>query len=82
MTQAEKDRIVRKAMEAGLSTGEYMRRAASSFRPDEQEPLLEGLIDQMLKATDRAEKAIDDAIDFVEISNRRIAAMQARRNQG
>jgi len=36
MTQAEKERIVKKAIEAGLSTGEYMRRAADSFHPDEQ----------------------------------------------
>ena len=71
MTQAEKERIVKKAMEAGLSTGEYMRRAADSFHPDEQNQLLEGLIDQMLQATDRAEQAIDDAIAFVEASNQR-----------
>jgi len=82
MTQAEKERIVRKAMEAGLSTGEYMRRAADSFRPDEQDQLLEGLIDQMLQATNRAEQAIDDAIAFVEASNQRISAMETGQEQG
>ena len=81
MTQAEKARIVKKAMEAGLSTGEYMRRAADSFDPDEQDQLLENLIDQMLKSTDRAEKAIEDTIAFVEASNRRIRAMEEMRDQ-
>ena len=77
MTQTEKERIVKKAMEAGMSTGEYMRQAANSFHPGEQDQLLEGLIEQMLKATDRAEKAIDDTISFIKVSNRRIAAMEA-----
>ncbi|HEB97054.1 MAG TPA: hypothetical protein ENI96_11565 [Sedimenticola thiotaurini] len=76
MTREEKERIVKRAMEAGLSTGEFMRRAAASFRPDEQDQLLEGLIEQMLQATDRAERAIDDAIAFVEESNRRIQALE------
>ncbi len=82
MTQAEKERIVKKAMEAGLSTGEYMRRAADSFHPGEQDELLEGLIDQMVRATDRAEQALDDAIAFVEASNRRIRAMETGRDPG
>ena len=77
MTQAEKEQIVKKATEAGMSTGEYMRQAANSFHPGEQDLLLEGLIEQMLKATDRAEKAIDDTLNFVKISNQRIAAMEA-----
>ena len=76
MTREEKERIVKRAMEAGLSTGEFMRRAAASFHPDEQDQLLEGLIEQMLQATDRAERAIDDAIAFVEESNRRIQALE------
>ena len=82
MTQAEKERIVKKAMEAGLSTGEYMRRAADSFHPGEQNQLLEGLIDQMVQATDRAEQAIDDAIAFVEASNQRISVMEAGQERG
>ena len=77
MTEDEKSRIVKKAQQAGLSTGEYMRRAASSFHPTDDDSVLEGMINQMLKATEQAEQAIDDALDFVAKSNRRIAEMEA-----
>jgi len=36
------------------------------------------MIDQMLKTTAQANRAIDDALAFVEASNRRIAAMEKR----
>ena len=78
MTEDEKRRIVKKAQQAGLSTGEYMRRAAKSFHPSDDDSVLEGMINQMLKATERAEQAIDDALDFVAESNQRIARMEAR----
>lgn len=79
MTAKEKARIVKRAKEAGLSMGEYLRRAAESFRPSEDDKALEAMIDQMLKATKRAEQAIDEALAFVEASNRRIAAMEVKR---
>ena len=79
MTETEKARIVKKAKDAGLTTGEYMRRAAESFRPHEEDEVLEGLLNQMLKATEMAEQAIDDALDYVSASNQRIAAMEANR---
>ncbi len=79
MTAKEKARISRKAKEAGLSMGEYLRRAAESFRPSEDDQALEAMIDQMLKATERAGQSIEDALAFVEASNRRIAAMEAQR---
>ena len=44
--------------------GEFLRRAAASFRPSEDEQLLEGMIDQMLKTTAQASAAIDDALAF------------------
>ena len=80
MTETEKTRLVKRAKQAGLSTGEYMRRAAAAFRPDEEDEVLEGLINQMAQATERAEQAIDDALTFVVASNQRIAAMEARRD--
>ena len=79
MTEAEKARIVEKAQQAGLSTGEYMRRAAQSYHPSEDDRILERMIEQMLKATERAEQAIGDALKFVAASEERIAAMEARR---
>ncbi len=79
VTAQEKARIAKMAKEAHLSMGEFLRRAASSFRPNEDEKMLEGMIDQMLKTTARTSSAIDDALAFVEASNQRIAAMESRR---
>jgi hypothetical protein len=64
--------------EAGLSMGEYLRLAAESFRPSEDDKALEAMLDQMLKATKRADQAIEEALAFVDASNRRIAAMEAK----
>ncbi len=78
VTAAEKTRIAKRAKQTGLSVGEYMRRAAASYSPSEDDSTLIAMIDQMLKATDRAENAIDDAMAFVESSNKRIARMEAK----
>ena len=78
VTPREKAVIEQKARAAGLSVGEYLRRAAQSFTPSEDERALAGMIDQMLKATAQANKAIDAALAFVEASNRRIAAMEKK----
>lgn len=79
MTEAEKAQIVKQAKQFGISTGEYMRRAAGSFRPSEDDSLLEAMIDQMLKATERADQAIEEALRFIAESNERIAAMESQR---
>ncbi|MHB8698677.1 MAG: plasmid mobilization protein [Sulfuricaulis sp.] len=79
MTGKEKAQIAKRAKDAGLSMGEYLRRAAQSFRPSEDDKALEAMIDQMLKATERANQAIDEALAFVEASNQRISMMEARR---
>jgi hypothetical protein len=79
VTAEEKSQIAKRAKTAGLSMGEFLRRAAASFRPPEDEKILEGMIGQMAKTTARASAAIDDALAFVEASNKRIAALEARR---
>jgi hypothetical protein len=76
VTPQEKAMIARMAQDARLSVGEFLRRAASSFRPSEDEKMLEGMIGQMLKTTAQANAAIDGALAFVEASNQRIAAME------
>ncbi len=81
VTPAEKSQIGRMARDAGLSMGEFLRRAATAFRPSEDEKMLEGMIDQMNKTTAKASAAIDDALAFVEVSNKRIAAMERKANQ-
>jgi len=79
VTPSEKKQIARMARAAGLSMGEYLRRAAASFRPAEDDALLEGMIGQMAKTTARASAAIDDALRYVEASNKRIRALEAKK---
>lgn len=83
VTIEEKARIAKLAKDAHVSMGEFLRRAASSFKPAEAEAedivLIEGIIDQMAKTTAQAGAAIDEALAFVEASNHRIALMESRR---
>jgi len=81
VTTTEKTKIGKQAKKAGLSVGEYMRRAAKSYNASEDEQALSAMINQMVKATDRAEKAIDDTISFVEASNKRIEKMESQNNK-
>lgn len=79
VTAKEKAMIAKRAQDAHLSMGEFLRRAASSFRPNEDQKMLEGMIDQMLKTTAQANAAIDDALAYIEASNKRITAMESRK---
>ncbi len=76
MTPDEKNRIVAKAKKAGMKTSQFMRLAAERYQPSEDEEALAAMIEQMSRLTDNAARAIDEALDFVEASNRRIAAME------
>ena len=49
MTPAEKKKVVSKAKKAGMTTGEYMRRAAEGYRPADDDKALEAMIDEMNK---------------------------------
>ncbi len=78
VTTTEKSKIAKMAKDAGLSMGEFLRRAATSYRPSEEDKLLEGMIDQMNKTTAQASASIDEALAFVDASNKRIAAMERK----
>lgn len=73
VTAEEKARIAEMARSAGVSMGEFLRRAAVAYRPAEDETLLEGMMAQVLETTRQAERAIDETLAYVEESNRRIA---------
>lgn len=79
VTVREKARIAKMAKAAGLSMGEYFRRAAASFHPSEDDLMLAGMIEQMVKTTAHASAAIDDALAYVDASNKRIDALESRR---
>ena len=78
VSAAEKSQIADMAKAAGLSMGEYLRRAASAFRPSDDDQILDGMIAQMSKTTAQANEAIDKALRLVAASNRRIAAMEGK----
>lgn len=48
----------------------------------EDNEMLKGIIDRMLKTTEQASQAIDDAIVFVDQSNKRIAVMEENKEGG
>lgn len=76
VTQTEKAQIAGMARNAGISMGEFLRRAASAYQPSEDETILLGMIEQMNRTTVQASAAIDSALALVEASNARIAAME------
>lgn len=80
VTAGEKTKIAKKARQAGLSVGELLRRAAASYSPAGDDAMIEAMISQMLKTTQAANGALDDALAYVAKSNRRIAALEAKRN--
>ena len=78
VTAKEKRQIAVMAKNAGISMGELLRRAASSYHPSEDDRVLEGMIDQMNKTTLQANAAIDKALAFVDASNKRIAKLEQK----
>jgi hypothetical protein len=78
----EKRKIVAKAKELGVNISELMRRGAVDYRPSEADRELEALVEAALKAATRAGAAIDDALVFIDKSNRRIAAMESKSSRG
>jgi hypothetical protein len=77
VTLKQKARISKMAKEAGLTIGEFMRRAADSHVSREDEELLEGLIRQLNKSTAKTIATVDQAIAVIDASHRRIDAMLA-----
>lgn len=77
-TAAEKKAISAKARRLGLPVSELMRRGASAYRAGETDEELGALADAARAAAERAAASIDDALDFIAASDRRIAAMAAR----
>lgn len=77
VTKAQKQRLTARAKAAGLSTGEFLRRAGEGYSPSEDEAMLDGLMSQVIKTTQQAEKAIDAALAFIAASERRLAKLDA-----
>ena len=80
-TADEKKAIVAKAKRLGLPISELMRRAAAAYRPTSSDEELAALADAAKSAAERAGASIDNALAFIEASNRRIAAQEAARKR-
>ena len=80
-TLQDKQAFVAKAKLLDLSLSELMRRGAFAYSPSEADDELAALADAAKAAADNAGTAIDDALDFIAASNRRIAAMETQARQ-
>lgn len=77
MTLSEKLTIAAKAKKFDMSVSELMRRGALAYSSDQADQELGALADAAKGAADRAGSAIDDAMSFIDASNKRIASMEA-----
>ena len=80
-TQQDKRAIAEKAKKLDLPVAELMRRGAFAYEADADvnnaDDELTLLADAAKGAADRAASAIDDGLEVIAASNRRIAAMEA-----
>ena len=77
-TAQDKKAIAAKAKRLELPVSELMRRGAFAYQSSDSDEELAALADAAKAAADRAGVAIDDALEFISASNKRIAAMEAK----
>jgi len=77
-TAEDKKAIAAKAKKLDLPVSELMRRGAFAYQSSDTDDELAALADAAKGAADRAGAAIDDALAFIEASNKRIVAMEAK----
>jgi hypothetical protein len=81
-TPREKKAIAAKAKRLGLPISELMRRGATAYQAAGADEELGALADAAKDAAERAGASIDRALEFIEASNKRIAALEARARRG
>jgi len=79
VTPQQKEAIASRAKAANMAIGEFLRRAAESFRPTEDDEAVEQLLEQVKRTTAEASKAIDTALREIAASQKRIARMESAR---
>ena len=77
-TTQDKKAIVAKAKRLDIPISELMRRGAFAYDAGDTDAQLGALADAAKGAVDRAGAAIDDALAFIDASNKRIAAMEVK----
>lgn len=81
-TPKEKRAIMAKAKRLGLPISELMRRGATAYKSAEVDEELGAVADAARGAADRAGASIDEALEFIEASNKRIAALETKAARG
>ena len=76
-TTQDKAAFAAKARKLDMPLSELMRRGALAYQSSDTDAELGALAEAAKAAADQAGAAIDDALDFIDASNRRIAAMEA-----
>jgi hypothetical protein len=77
-TLQDKKAIAAKARRLDLPVSELMRRGAFAYESSAADAELSALADAAKTAAERACASIDDALDFIAASEKRIAAMQPK----
>lgn len=77
-TPTEKKAISAKAKKLGLPVSELMRRGAASYNSEREDEELGALADAAMAAANRASDSIDETLAYIDASNKRIAAMEAK----
>ena len=77
-TVQDKKAIAAKAKRLELPVSELMRRGAFAYESKEADAELATFADAARGAAERAGASIDDALAFIEASNKRIGAMEAK----
>lgn len=77
-TAQDKKAITAKAKKLDIPVSELMRRGAFAYDASENDKELAALADAAKAAADHSAAAIDDALSFIEESNKRIAAMESK----
>lgn len=76
-TPQDKQAIADKARKLDIPVSELMRRGAFAYDAGQDDAELASLAEAAQAAAERAGAAIDDALAYIEASNRRIAEMEA-----
>jgi len=77
VTPAQKALITKKAKASKLTVNEFVRRAAETYDPSDDDGALIRLVAQVKQTTYEATAALDAALKSCADSNRRIADMEA-----
>lgn len=77
-TAQDKKAITAKAKKLDIPVSELMRRGAFAYDASENDKELAALADAAKAAADHSAAAIDDALSFIEESNKRIATMESK----